>query len=227
MKRILALTTALALAAPAMAQVQITEWMYSGNGPAEYVEFTNLGSHAVNFSGWVYDDDSRFSTVAAGGFSLSALGLVGAGESVLITELSEATFRTTWSLPASVKVLGGYTNNLGRADEINLFDNTGALVDRLTYGDVAFPGTIRTQNAGGTPVSLAALGPQAVAVGNWVLASTTDTYGSTMATSGDVGNPGLFTLARVPEPETYALLLAGLGLVGTIARRRRVSTGAV
>jgi hypothetical protein len=24
----------------------------------------------------------------------------------------------------------------------------------------------------------------------------------------------------VPEPETYALLLAGLGLMGTIARRR-------
>jgi uncharacterized protein len=27
--------------------------------------------------------------------------------------------------------------------------------------------------------------------------------------------------AAVPEPETYAMLLAGLGLVGTIARRRR------
>jgi len=25
----------------------------------------------------------------------------------------------------------------------------------------------------------------------------------------------------VPEPETYAMLLAGLGLVGAIARRRR------
>jgi hypothetical protein len=27
--------------------------------------------------------------------------------------------------------------------------------------------------------------------------------------------------AAVPEPETYAMLLAGLGLIGTIARRRR------
>ena len=47
-----------------------------------------------------------------------------------------------------------------------------------------------------------------------------------MATSGDVGNPGLFTLAPVPEAETWAMLLAGLGLVGAIARRRRSTTGA-
>jgi hypothetical protein len=32
---------------------------------------------------------------------------------------------------------------------------------------------------------------------------------------------GNVTLA-VPEPETYAMLLAGLGLIGTIARRRSV-----
>ena len=219
MRPLLTLTTALALAAPAMAQVQITEWMYSGNS-GEYVEFTNLGNSAVNFSGWVYDDDSRFSTVVAGGFSLSALGLVQPGESVLITESDATVFRTNWHLPSSVKVLGGYTNNLGRADEINLFDGSGVLVDRLTYGDTLLPGTIRTQTAGGTPVSLAALTAQTVQAGQWVLSATTDVYGSTAANTGDVGNPGLFTLAPVPEPETYALMLAGLGLIGAIARRR-------
>ncbi|MBK9444109.1 MAG: PEPxxWA-CTERM sorting domain-containing protein [Comamonadaceae bacterium] len=30
-------------------------------------------------------------------------------------------------------------------------------------------------------------------------------------------------LSLVPEPETYAMLLAGLGLIGTIARRRRAA----
>ncbi len=30
-----------------------------------------------------------------------------------------------------------------------------------------------------------------------------------------------YTVTAVPEPETYAMLLAGLGLIGSIARRRR------
>lgn len=32
---------------------------------------------------------------------------------------------------------------------------------------------------------------------------------------------GSFTIAAVPEPETYAMLLAGLGLIGTMVRRRK------
>lgn len=220
MKKTLTLALALAVAVPAMAQVQITEWMYSGNSD-EYIEFTNLGAAALDFTGWVYDDASRFSSAAAGGFSLTGLGLVGAGASVLITEGDAGSFRANWGLAGSVKVLGGYANNLGRADEINLFDAGGNLVDRLAYGDGVFPGTIRAQTASGTPVSIAALGPSTVTAGNWVLSSTLDAYGSTLALSGDVGNPGQFILAAVPEPETYAMLLAGLGLIGTIARRRR------
>lgn len=33
-------------------------------------------------------------------------------------------------------------------------------------------------------------------------------------------NFGQFTVSAVPEPETFAMLLAGLGLIGTIAVRR-------
>lgn len=44
-----------------------------------------------------------------------------------------------------------------------------------------------------------------------------------LATNG--ANPGAanfqFTATPVPEPEIYAMLLAGLGLMGTIARRRK------
>ena len=36
-----------------------------------------------------------------------------------------------------------------------------------------------------------------------------------------LGNTGQYRPPAIPEPETYAMLLAGLGLVGIVARRRR------
>jgi hypothetical protein len=34
-----------------------------------------------------------------------------------------------------------------------------------------------------------------------------------------------FNVSAVPEPETYAMLLAGLGLLGAVARRKKASSG--
>ena len=46
---------------------------------------------------------------------------------------------------------------------------------------------------------------------------TSDSYG------GSIDN---ISVTAVPEPETYAMLLAGLGLMGSIARRRKPSKAA-
>ena len=57
-------------------------------------------------------------------------------------------------------------------------------------------------------------GLEGVTLGDFCYASTLNDPN----TQWDFGNGGG---AIVPEPETYAMLLAGLGIVGSIARRRR------
>lgn len=213
---VLAATLAAGALSAQAQSLQITEWAYAADS-GEFIELTNMGSQALDLTGWSFDDDSR----NAGTVSLSSLGTLAVGESVIITEASAADFRAAWGLSTSVKVLGSNTTNLGRNDEINLFDASATLVDRLSYGDQSYAGTVRTKNISGNPVSLAALAPHQVAAGNWVLASVGDAYGSYASSFGDVGNPGRFIYAPVPEPQTYALMLAGLGLLAAARRVRR------
>ena len=198
-------------AALANADIYITEWMYSGDS-GEFVELTNVGSTSVDMTNWSYDDSSA----TPGSEDLSAFGVVAAGESVILTEATAADFRTAWGLSASVKVIGGIANNLGRGDEINIYDASNALVDRLTYEDNGAAGGPRTQNASGNPLSLGVLGTNDAP--QWVLSTVGDSYGSyesSVATSNNIGNPGTFAL---PEPASLILMAAG-GLM--MARRRR------
>ena len=79
-------------------------------------------------------------------WDLSVFGLVQPGESVLITEGAVADFRTAWGLSNSVKIIGGNTNNLGRSDEMNLYDSASHLVDSLTFNDEG-SGTVKGPRA--------------------------------------------------------------------------------
>jgi uncharacterized protein YjiK len=54
---------------------------------------------------------------------------------------------------------------------------------------------------------------------------TVDQFGRIYLVAEDTGQPNsmLFVLSPVPEPETYAMLLAGLGLVGFMGRHRKTA----
>jgi hypothetical protein len=179
-----------ALATPGRAtvpgQIVITEWMYNpvASASSEFVEVTNIGGEPVDMATYSFDDDSR----AAGTVPLAPLGSLVPGESALIAESAAADFRTEWGLAATVKVLAGNTTNLGRADEINIFNGT-TLADRLTYDDqTKFPGSIRTQGVSGVPTSCLGLGANNVFL--WVFSAIGDGRGSTTSTKGHIGSPG-------------------------------------
>ena len=204
-----AASVAMLLAGRAQAAIRITEWMYSGDD-GEFIEFTNRGVAAVDLTGWSFSDSAQ----TPGSVSLSALGTIAPGESFLVTENDASVFRTAWGLAGTVKVLGGNTANLGRNDEINIYDAANALVDRLTYGDEDFPGSIRTQNKSGNPNSAAALGANNPLL--WSFSATGDAFGSTTSVAGEIGNPGTY-----PLPEPAALTLATVGLLVIFGQRRR------
>ena len=216
-RSILAATVfALLLTAPSCyAQIRITEWEYNGlnDGDAgEFFELMNVGNAPIDMNGWSFDDSSQ----APGSFSLSGYGVVQPKEIVILTEATAAAFRTAWSLPAAIKVVGENTQNLSRADEINIYDAANQLVDRLTFGDNtgATTGSIRTNGISGNPKTIAALGVNDVF--QWQRSALADIYGSHTSSGGNLGNPGVFAL--IPEPGTLVLLLLGIG--GAALRRR-------
>lgn len=205
MRKFLMTGLAAALAGTAAAQMRVTEWSYS-SGAGEFIEFTNLGATPIDMTGWSFDDDSRL----PGSVSLTAFGNVAPGQSVILTEIAAATFASNWGL-VGVPIIGGNAANLARNDEINLYDNSNNLIDRLTFGDQNFAGSIRTQNASGNPSSSAALGANDVY--QWQLAFVGDGFGTRLSPQGDLGNPGV----NIPEPSSLALLAIG----GLLVSRRR------
>jgi predicted extracellular nuclease len=203
--------TALADTVP---DIRITEFMYKGEGsPGEFVEFTNLGTTAVDMTGWSEDDSTR--TPNKSGHSLSAFGVVQSGQSVIFTEASPDAFRAAWGLSDSVKVIGPYSNdNLGNGDEINLYDNHSNLIDRLTYASDP-----RTDGVSAVPTSASVIGANNIS--GWVL-SQNGVNGAYAALGGDIGSPGYSSFAPVPLPAAAWLLLSGFGAFG-LRRRKDVA----
>lgn len=196
--------------------IRITEYMYNPvNSPGEFVEFTNLGTTAVDMTGWSEDDSTGESGKAD--HVLSAFGLVQPGQSVIFTEADPTAFRTAWNLSSSVEVIGPYGNdNLGRSDQINLYDANGNLVDQLTYDDSSGKGP-RTQGVSGVPGSASVIGTNDAA--GWVL-SQAGVNGAYASSGGDIGSPGFYP-STVPLPAAAWLFMSGAGLLAPVLRRRQ------
>ncbi len=117
-----------------------------------------------------------------------------------------------FSLTAAMNRLFNTTVSNNNTATFSIADGLVSLYADGTASDTfigSFPFT------GATGVSSHEFGP--VADGNYFYRIT----GVANGTSGGLYNVTSTVTTPVPEPETYALMLAGLGVIGFVARRRR------
>lgn len=218
-----------ASAVTAHAAVKITEvaaWGSSTSNPAipyasDWFELTNTGTSAVNITGWKMDDNSNSFALAV---ALTGISSIAAGESVIFTESAvTASFLSTWFGAASPSGLqiGTYTGSgvglSSTADAVNIFNASGILQANVTFGaaDAISPYQTFDNAAGLNNTAISQL-------------SVVGTNGAFVAANHaiEIGSPGTIA-AAVPEPESYAMMLAGLGLLGFAARRKKQQSGTV
>jgi hypothetical protein len=226
-KTLLGLALLAAAAVPAHADIRITEVApyASGNTAygADWFELTNTGTTAVDITGWRVDDSS-----AAFGASLALRGItsIGAGQSVVFIEsnasgTNDATrlsgFVNAWfngAAPASFAMgfYGGSGIGLSTGgDAVNIYNAAGALQAGVSFGtsDDSAPFQSFDNAAGQNGVAISQL-------------SALGANGARVSFDGiEIGSPG--AVAAVPEPETYAMLLAGIGVIATFVRRRKAA----
>jgi hypothetical protein len=202
----------------ANAAILITEvapWA-SGNAPTyatDWFELTNTGSSAVGIAGWQMDDNSNGTAKVA----LTGITSIAAGESVIFTEnAATAAFLNTWfgaSAPAGLQI-GNYTGSgvgLGTSgDAVNIYNASGILQANVTFAasDAIAPYQTFDNAAGLNNTAISTLSLVGV---NGAFIAANDI--------NEIGSPGL--VAAVPEADSYAMLLAGLGFMGFISRRRK------
>lgn len=94
--------------------------------------------------------------------------------------------------------------------------------DRTSFGVIGFnfiPGLSSKVNPGTTSFTqIVRTNARAYMAGNFGLINGIGDNATGFA-------PAVAQVTAVPEPETYAMLLVGLGLIGTVARRRSKTSG--
>ena len=253
MKRtILPILTAALLASVASTQAQILITEVNSNGAGgDFFEIYNAGSTTIDLTNWRWTD--RDLRAWSTGFTINSSSL-SAGEAAVIpvasgsaggTPTAIATFKSSWGLSDSVKLIGysGAGAGLGSGDGVLLFNSSGNLAASLIYRLLPTPDFATQQD--GTTVQLAtfikATSPQPAANGHagvmggglasdslvwnyWGSTAENPTYFSTST----VGFAGAFANATssttigspgvVPEPSSTALL--GLGTIALLGLRR-------
>lgn len=165
---------------------------------------------------------------------LVAAALAGAGGANAVTAPSDLPFVTPTQIDVQgsnfsntfafyVPTLSNFSAHLGSSNSL-LFGSLSILA--LNFGSISLSngatGIFSNHGTTHTGDISAVLGQ-----GNYTLTVTGTASPVTLAGVGVVGTGGSYSIygnmAPVPEPESYAMFLAGLGIIGAVVSRRRKS----
>ncbi len=194
--------------------------LYQGSGLGAVDTVLTLSSprNSSTESGAVFANGTGFATSGDAGTGSSQVSLPTLGSlNIADTSLLRIVLNANEPGGNSINV-----QNLG----LTFYDAVGAASTTFSLAaPVAIAATLTGIGKSGFVFGLDAT--QAAAAASFMASSNTSfadfRVGLAATLTDATGGPDTFFLAAapIPEPETYALLLAGLGVVGFIARRRR------
>ncbi len=197
------------------AQVRITEVMSGAGGTAstvgdkDWFELTNLGSVAVDITGWKVDDNSFDKTKA---FVLNGVTSIPAGKSVIFIESSAPTtdipaLKAFWGSSMDNVAVGSYTGSSislsgTNGDGVILFDNNEAEVTRLSFGAATTGSSFYwIYNASGVMTSTAT-----------GIVSTVGTINGTISNQVTLTSANSLTVYNIGSPGTAVVYPLGAGV---------------
>ena len=201
----------------AQAQIIISEVDPNGSSAsgygADWFELKNTGASAVNVTGWKMDDSSDSFSTAVGLRGITSIapgltvvfledGATSTGDATLDANFANIWFGSNVPVGLTLANYGGSGVGLSAGgDAVNIFDSTGTPITGVTFGATTLGATLdNTAGSSGTISQLSVVG-----------------VNGAFSDGSEIGSPG--GVAPTPEPTTLAL--AGLGLAGLIAFRKR------
>lgn len=175
----------------------------------------------VDFAGTTFGDALTGSSQSQT-FTFADLGITDASQLALIANLAEPGSESPPSVNATTT---GSIATFADRIALNVYSAAGTLLQTFTLANDMVLNQV-AGGVGGSGLVFGLDGTQAAQLNTLVSGNTGDEVFSVGATFADAqGGVDVIQVAQlvaaVPEPETYALMLAGIGALGFVARRRR------